>query len=128
MEDIIINNSIPKKKSNLIPTVISIIVGIILVYMGVQFFGKKETIKEPSIILQHIDSLKEEQVKLQEAQRKLDSANYNYDISISILDAKIDSIKEKTVIVKDHYINIIPKTRKYSPKEVDTFFKKRYNY
>jgi flagellar basal body-associated protein FliL len=43
MEDIIINNSTPKKKSILIPIIISIIVGIIIVYVGIYFLGKKES-------------------------------------------------------------------------------------
>lgn len=109
------------------------IVGIIficalLLYVGIYLFTNKSSVKEPIDILNRIDSLKKENIKLLQVQKELDSMDKVYDVYIDLLDDKIDSINQKTIIIKEYYHDVIVKTKDYFPKEVDSFLKTRYKY
>lgn len=129
MEEIIFPKSIPvKKKKDVLNIFLYIILSILTIYLAVVVFTPKEKLKEPKDVTKNIDSLKEANLKLVEAQQKLDSINGMYDVHIGIIDSKLDSLGGTTVIIKEYYHDVISKPKKYSLKQIDSFFKSRYNY
>ncbi len=44
------------------------------------------------------------------------------------IDNQVDNIKEKTTIIREYYHEIGQQAAQYTPTQVDSFFKARYNY
>jgi hypothetical protein len=134
MEDIkeferdILRKITPKRKFDWMRLFMFIVLGMLIFYVGVVFFTRKQKLKEPSEITKNLDSLKKENVKLTEAQRKMDSVNAQYEVHINIIDSKLDTLTLRTVVVKEYYHDVIDKSRSYNNKQIDSFFKKRYKY
>lgn len=75
-----------------------------------------------------IDSLTNLNKELINHQDKIDSAIGVYEQKVEQVDFQIDHIKEKTTIVREYYHEIGQQAGKYTPTQVDSFFKARYNY
>lgn len=75
-----------------------------------------------------IDSLTTLNRELIDHQNKIDSIVEIYEHKVDQVDFQIDNIKEKTTIVREYYHEIGQQAGKYSPTQVDSFFKARYNY
>lgn len=75
-----------------------------------------------------IDSLTNLNKALMEHQSKIDSSIEVYEEKISQVDFQIDNIKEKTTIVREYYHEVGQQAGKYTPTQVDSFFKARYKY
>ena len=95
----------------------------ILLYI---FTGGGGKVKIPQNLLNNIDSLKAENAKLKESQKKLDSLAVLYDNQLKEIDIRISKIKEKTTIIREYYHNKIIEVDKYSKKEIEDFLKNRY--
>ena len=117
-----------KKKKDVLNIFLYAMIAILTIYLAVVIFTPRQKLKEPKDVTKNIDSLKDANLKLVEAQRKLDSINGVYDVHIGIIDSKLDSLGGKTIIIKEYYHNVIGKPKKYSLKQIDSFFKSRYNY
>ena len=108
-----------------------IIVSAIILFIVAHFvFMDKEVpkVEIPYELTHKIDSLKAENVRLQLQIKGYDSTINRYKIQIDILDSEIvfnhsrlDTAKKKAGIK-------INKVKGYTPDEVDSFFKDRYNY
>ena len=61
-------------------------------------------------------------------QKQIDSVIQAYNSKIGELDIKISNIKEKTTIIKEYYHEVSQAADKFTPNQVDSFFKSRYNY
>jgi prefoldin subunit 5 len=61
-------------------------------------------------------------------QNKIDSTIEVYEQKVDQVDFQIDNIKEKTTIVREYYHEVGQQAGKYTPTQVDSFFKARYNY
>jgi hypothetical protein len=44
------------------------------------------------------------------------------------LDYAISNVKEKETVIKEYYHEVSDKVNNYTPTQVDSFFKARYNY
>jgi predicted PurR-regulated permease PerM len=75
-----------------------------------------------------IDSLTVENRRLLKSQEHLDSAINIYRFEVNQLDSQIANIDNKTVIINRYYNTIGQQVDKYTPTQIDSFFKKRYNY
>lgn len=75
-----------------------------------------------------IDSLTVENKRLLKSQEHLDSTINIYRFEVNKLDSQIANIDNKTVIINRYYNNIGQQVDKYTPTQIDSFFKKRYNY
>lgn len=75
---------------------------------------------------QQIDSLNNKIDSLEEDQLRLDSLIVVYQDSVSILDTKIDSTKQKITEIRAYYGNKIKNISKYTPTQLDSFFTNRY--
>jgi hypothetical protein len=63
-----------------------------------------------------------------EKQNQIDSTIAVYGIKVNEVDFQIDNIKEKTTIVREYYHEVGQQAGKYTPTQIDSFFKVRYNY
>lgn len=75
---------------------------------------------------QQIDSLNNKIDNLEKDQLRLDSLIVVYQDSVSILDTKIDSTKQKITEIRAYYGNKIKNIGKYTPTQLDSFFTSRY--
>ena len=110
---------------------ILIVIGILLaIILAIIFFtkvpGKKE---EPTeFIKRQVDSLAKANAELQAKHQALDSASKTYEDAILDLDWKVQNVGHDKTIIKEYYHDRVKEPANYSPKQVDSFFKKRYNY
>jgi GH25 family lysozyme M1 (1,4-beta-N-acetylmuramidase) len=82
----------------------------------------------PADIKATIDSLTNVNKQLIEHQKQIDSTITVYETEVKQVDFQIDNIKEKTTIIREYYHEAGKQADKYTPTQVDSFFKKRYNY
>jgi len=82
----------------------------------------------PANIKATIDSLNNANKALIEHQKQIDSTIHIYETEVKQVDYQIDNIKEKTTIIKEYYHEVSQQVDHYTPTELDSFFKSRYNY
>jgi hypothetical protein len=104
--------------------ILYIILAIIAVYFLVQIFTPKLEI--PIEYKNTIDSLSKQNNQLQLHQKLIDSAINLYSIKVDSIDNKIDSIKEKTIIIKKYYHEVSAKIDTFQTSQLDSFFNARY--
>lgn len=75
--------------------------------------------------LNKIDSLTR---VLREEQNRFDSVITRQENYVKELDDKLKSIREKTTVIKQYYMDQQSQAEKYTPTQVDSFFQKRYSY
>jgi len=90
------------------------------------FPGKKY--KPDAALVHRIDSLERANVALQQQILKYDSINTILETKVSEVDYRINNIKEKTTIIKEYYKEKKQETAKFTPTQLDSFFKDRYKY
>jgi hypothetical protein len=103
-----------------------VIVGLLLLY-GIIWLATRKP-QMPADLKSSIDSLTLMNKKLIESQQHMNNAISNYELKLNILDSQIANIENKTVIINRYYNNIGQQVDKYTPTQIDSFFKKRYNY
>lgn len=106
--------------------IIYVVVFFVLLYLVIWLATRQP--KMPIEYKAAIDSLTKENTKLSEKQKSIDSAIAQHQIHIYDLDYKLSNIKETTTIIKEIHHNIINQATHYNAKQVDSFFKTRYNY
>lgn len=82
----------------------------------------------PAEIKAQIDSLNAVNKQLIERQKQIDSTIKVYEAEVEQVDSQIDNIKEKTTIIREYYHEVGQQASQYTPTQVDSFFKARYNY
>lgn len=108
-----------------------IILGVILLaILGVLIFTKTPSKKaEPTdFIKQQVDSLAKANADLQVKHAELDSIAKTYQVQIYDLDWKLSNVGHDKTIIREYYRDKVKEPATYTPKQVDSFFKKRYNY
>jgi hypothetical protein len=103
-----------------------VIVGLFLLYGIIWIATRKPQI--PADIKATIDSLTNVNKQLIEHQKQIDSTIHVYEAEVKQVDYQIDNIKEKTTIIKEYYHEQSQQVNNYTPTELDSFFKARYNY
>lgn len=106
--------------------ILYIIGGVLLLY-GIIWI----TTSRPQMPVEYkrtIDSLTNLNRALVERQNKIDSVIELYETKVDQVDFQIDNIKEKTTIVREYYHEVGQQAGKYTPTQVDSFFKARYEY
>lgn len=106
--------------------ILYVILGLVVVYLMIYLFTPK-----PQILANYkasIDSLIKINNTLIERQSKLDNTLVIYNSKIDSIDGKIDSVKEKTIIIKKYYHEIRDRIDTFHSTQVDSFFKQRYKY
>jgi len=103
-----------------------VIVGLFLLYGIIWIATRKPQI--PADIKATLDSLTNANKILIEHQKQIDSTIRVYEAEVKQVDYQIDNIKEKTTIIKEYYHEQSQQVNNYTPTELDSFFKARYNY
>jgi hypothetical protein len=111
-------------------TVILIASGLIVlaIIIGLLTQPSVPKIEHPDVIKKQVDSLAKANAELQAKQASLDSAAKVYEGAIIDLDWKIQNVGRDKTIIKEYYHEKVKEPKAYTPKQVDSFFKKRYNY
>lgn len=108
----------------LIPTIITVALTAAVVW----FIISSNKSSMPIDLKAKIDSLSQLDKQFTIQQRRLDSSIHIDEEYVKNLDIKIGNIKEKITIVREYYHEVSQATSKYTPTQVDSFFKARYNY
>jgi GH25 family lysozyme M1 (1,4-beta-N-acetylmuramidase) len=73
-----------------------------------------------------IDSLIQSNNALTKHQEQIDSIIIIYSARVDSVDNRIDSVKEKTIIIKKYYHEVSSKVDTFQVSQLDSFFKARY--
>jgi len=103
------------------------VIGGLIVLFGIIWLTTRQP-QMPADIKATIDSLTAVNKQLIEHQKQIDSTINAYEAEVDKVDYELDHIKEKTTIVREYYHEVSQQTEQYTPTQVDSFFKKRYNY
>lgn len=106
--------------------ILYIIGSILFLYLFILITIRKPQM--PADIKATIDSLTNVNKQLIEKQKQIDSTIMVYDNKIKQVDFRIDNIKEKTTIIREYYHEVSQQVSKYTPTQIDSFFKARYKY
>jgi hypothetical protein len=115
-----------RKNKEKIKIALIVIASIIAMYWMIRLFTPKPQI--PAEYKVQLDMLNKSNADLVNKQKQIDSTIAVYNGKIGELDIKISSIKEKTTIIKEYYHEVSQAADKFTPTQIDSFFKKRYNY
>ena len=107
-------------------TILYVVGGVLFLYILILVTTRKPQI--PADVKLTIDSLTNVNKQLLEKQNQIDSTIAVYGIKVNEVDFQIDNIKEKTTIVREYYHEVGQQAGKYTPTQIDSFFKVRYNY
>lgn len=103
------------------------VVGFLIVLYGlIYLFTPKPQM--PSEYKAIIDSLTVANKELEAKQLKIDSSIQVYETEVRAIDFQVDNIKEKTTIIREYYHEQGAAASTYTPTQIDSFFKARYNY
>lgn len=114
------------KNKQLIQKIAIAAVSLLILYFIITVLtSKPELSEETKLKLKELDStvsvLRADQIKYDEI-----ISSYNYEIYR--IDSSISNMKDTTIVIKKYYTELGSKVNKYTPTQVDSFFKKRYNY
>ena len=100
--------------------------GLIVLYGAIYLFTSR-----PQMPVEYkavIDSLTVANKELEAKQLKIDSSIQVYETEVKAIDFQVDHIKEKTTIIREYYHEQSVAASSYTPTQIDSFFKARYNY
>jgi len=115
-----------KRNSKTIGQLLVVIGGVIFLYLFILLVTPKPSM--PADIRATIDSLTAVNQQLIEHQKQIDSTIAVYEEEVNQIDNQVDNIKEKTTIVREYYREVGQQATQYTPTQIDSFFKSRYNY
>ena len=100
--------------------------GFILMYGLIWLTTPKPTM--PPDLKATIDSLAKVNAELTARQDFIDSTIGVYEMKANKIDVKINSVKNNIAIIREQYRDQVQVVSTYTPTQVDSFFKARYNY
>jgi len=114
-----------KAKSNF-KTILLVMVGAVVAYGLIYLLTPKPQM--PADLKATIDSLSKANEALQAKQLVIDSTIDRYENEVEITNGMIGGITDKTTIIREFYHEQSSTAGKYTPTQVDSFFKARYKY
>lgn len=115
-----------KKNINIIKLVGVILISLIVLKYSIILLTPKPQI--PDEIKSQLSDLSRITTQLQVSQKKYDSLLIEQNKVSIELDSKISNIREKITIIREYYHEKTVAADKYTPSQVDSFFKNRYKY
>lgn len=109
-------------------TLSAVALAILILFSFISVFTKKEKMREQEYIKAQIDSINKINLELKAKQDSLDKNSKKFEDVIIQLDWKLQNVGENKTIIKEYYHEKKEKTKKYTPGQLDKFFKQRYNY
>ena len=107
-------------------TVLYIAGSLIAMYLMIYIFTPKQEI--PLEYKHALDSLNRANTELIAKQKQIDSTISVYKGHMDSLDLAINGLDTKKTEIHNHYGEMGKKAAEYTPTQVDSFFKARYNY
>lgn len=104
------------------------LVGLILAYIFLPDFFPTKEYKPDQALVNRIDSLEQKNKELEYYIVQFDSLQFEFDQQIIELNTRLDNNKGKTTIIKEIYKDKGNTARKFTPSQVDSFFRDRYNF
>jgi hypothetical protein len=111
------------KNQNNIKLILIVLVSLVAMYWMIRLFTPKPQM--PAEYKVQLDMLNKSNSDLVAKQKQIDSTIAVYNGKIGELDVKISSIKEKTTIIKEYFHEVSQAADKFTPTQVDSFFKAR---
>ena len=102
------------------------IVSLVALYFLILLATRKPQL--PVEVQAKLDSLTQVTLQLRADQVKYDSIVESQERVVEELNTQIHSTKEKITIIKEYYHEQSQAVSKYTPTQVDSFFKSRYGY
>ena len=102
------------------------IIGLIVMYYMILLLTPKPQM--PTEDKAKIDALTQANIAIEKRQNTLDSLIGTYQTKIDSIDIELGNVKEKTTIIREYYHEVGQKVDKFTPSQIDSFFKTRYNY
>lgn len=84
--------------------------------------------KKNENLQKQITDLQKQSEELLKAQAKYDSTIKSQEAHVVELETRIANIKEKTTIIKEYYTTIKERVTTYDHRQIDSFFRQKYNY
>jgi biopolymer transport protein ExbB/TolQ len=106
----------------------AIALAILILFSFISVFTKKEKMREQEYIKAQIDSINKVNLELKAKQDSLAESSKKFEDVIIKLDWKLQNVGENKTIIKEYYHEKKEKTKKYTPGQLDKFFKERYKY
>jgi len=103
-----------------------VVAAVFALYSFILLFTPKPQM--PANIKATLDSLTAVNQQLIEHQKQIDSTIADYKEEVNQIDNRVNNIKEKTTIVREYYREVGQQVTQYTPTQIDSFFKSRYNY
>lgn len=100
--------------------------GLVILYFLIYLFSPKPQM--PTEYKAIIDSLTVANKELEAKQLQIDSSIQVYEKEVEAIDFQVDHIKEKTTIIREYYHEQSAAASAYTPTQLDSFFRNRYNY
>ena len=114
------------KNKEVILTVLKVLLSLGAVYLIILLATPKPQI--PLDYKHALDSLTRANAEIVAKQKKIDSVIASYQAQIYELDYAIGNIQVKKTEIHNHYQVLGDKVGKFTPTQVDSFFKARYSY
>lgn len=108
--------------------VTAVALAILILFSFISIFTKREKMKEQEYIKAQIDSINKVNLELKAQQDSLAVSSKKFEDVIIQLDWKLQNVGENKTIIKEYYHEKKEKTKKYTPGQLDKFFKERYKY
>lgn len=105
---------------------ISIILGIAILYLVVYLATPKPQMSE--LDKYKLEQLNKDISKILENQKKLDIKIDSYKKELAKIDSTISKVKNQKTIIKEYYKEKGEKIDKMNKTQLDSLFRKRYNY
>lgn len=102
------------------------IIGLTVMYYMILLLTPKPQI--PTEDKAKIDALTQANIAIEKRQDSLDNLIGIYQTKIDSIDTELGKVKEKTTIIREYYREVGQKVDKFTPSQIDSFFKARYNY
>lgn len=125
---LVLQNSMTKSAWSKIKTPIYLVAGLAAIYGIVYLAAGKPKAYDDTLLLQKIDSLQKIAVGLQKEQQvvlKNDVVIYK---NLTKLQSQVDSIRGARSAANNYHNAVNNKIRTLEGRQVDSFFKQRYNY
>ena len=109
-------------------TPVYILCGLLLVYITIQVSTPKTILYENKDLLNKVDSLEKIALRLEKEQLQEQNRDSIYLQKLSNITIEIGVVRRMSIEIERHYKEELTKARKFTPTEVDSFFKKRYGF
>jgi len=99
---------------------------LIVMYLMIYVFTPK-----PEIPLEYkhaLDSLNRANADLVAKQKEIDALLGQYELQLHNIDSEIEILENRKAEIHNHYQVVGEKVDKFTPTQIDSFFKARYNY